>query len=91
MAETFGSTCHGAGRAASRNSARRNLDYQTVRGLAQLHLPPRLAFCGFGLFQTACASASKATHASPDSMGAAGRLRVVAAEKQACACRFWTA
>ncbi|CAL5225356.1 g8159 [Coccomyxa viridis] len=30
MAETFGSTCHGAGRASSRNSARRNLDYQTV-------------------------------------------------------------
>ena len=30
MAETFGSTCHGAGRASSRNSARRTLDYQTV-------------------------------------------------------------
>ena len=30
MAETFGSTCHGAGRATSRNSSRRNLDYQQV-------------------------------------------------------------
>ena len=30
MAETFGSTCHGAGRASSRNSARRTLNYQTV-------------------------------------------------------------
>ena len=38
MAETFGSTCHGAGRASSRNSARRNLDYQTVRPLEQLLL-----------------------------------------------------
>ncbi len=27
MAETFGSTCHGAGRAASRNSSRHTLDY----------------------------------------------------------------
>lgn len=35
MAETFGSTCHGAGRARSRNSSRRQLDYQQVcmRGL----------------------------------------------------------
>ena len=31
MAETFGSTCHGAGRAASRNSSRRNLDYTKAR------------------------------------------------------------
>ncbi|EIE26782.1 UPF0027-domain-containing protein [Coccomyxa subellipsoidea C-169] len=30
MAETFGSTCHGAGRAASRNSSRRTLDYTQV-------------------------------------------------------------
>ena len=30
MAETFGSTCHGAGRARSRNSARHKLDYQQV-------------------------------------------------------------
>lgn len=30
MRETFGSTCHGAGRAQSRASARRTLDYQTV-------------------------------------------------------------
>ena len=28
MSETFGSTCHGAGRAASRAKSRRNLDYQ---------------------------------------------------------------
>ncbi|GBF89638.1 tRNA-splicing ligase-like protein [Raphidocelis subcapitata] len=28
--ETFGSTCHGAGRSRSRNSARNNLDYQEV-------------------------------------------------------------
>lgn len=30
MAETFGSTCHGAGRARSRNNSRNKLDYQTV-------------------------------------------------------------
>ena len=34
MAETFGSTCHGAGRASSRSKARRTLDYTTV--LAEL-------------------------------------------------------
>eukprot|EP00455_Lapot_gusevi_P042148 TRINITY_DN4964_c0_g2_i5.p1 TRINITY_DN4964_c0_g2~~TRINITY_DN4964_c0_g2_i5.p1 ORF type:complete len:374 (+),score=82.55 TRINITY_DN4964_c0_g2_i5:125-1123(+) len=30
MAETFGSTCHGAGRALSRNRSRNTLDYQDV-------------------------------------------------------------
>ena len=30
MRETFGSTCHGAGRARSRNNARNKLDYQDV-------------------------------------------------------------
>jgi len=30
MAETFGSTCHGAGRARSRNESRRKLDYHQV-------------------------------------------------------------
>eukprot|EP01025_Chloroclados_australasicus_P046696 TRINITY_DN5153_c0_g2_i2.p1 TRINITY_DN5153_c0_g2~~TRINITY_DN5153_c0_g2_i2.p1 ORF type:complete len:527 (+),score=62.11 TRINITY_DN5153_c0_g2_i2:58-1581(+) len=30
MQETFGSTCHGAGRARSRNNSRNNLDYQDV-------------------------------------------------------------
>ena len=30
MEETFGSTCHGAGRARSRNSSRNKLDYQQV-------------------------------------------------------------
>ena len=34
MTETFGSTCHGAGRALSRAKSRRNLDFQEVtRGL----------------------------------------------------------
>jgi tRNA-splicing ligase RtcB len=28
MQETFGSTCHGAGRARSRNNSRNKLDYQ---------------------------------------------------------------
>ncbi|CAM9853051.1 unnamed protein product [Choristocarpus tenellus] len=32
MSETFGSTCHGAGRAKSRNNARRNLNYEAVLG-----------------------------------------------------------
>ena len=31
MDETFGSTCHGAGRAQSRNASRRKLDYQEVK------------------------------------------------------------
>lgn len=30
MEETLGSTCHGAGRAQSRNKSRRNLSYQEV-------------------------------------------------------------
>ncbi len=30
MRETFGSTCHGAGRALSRAKSRRNIDYQEV-------------------------------------------------------------
>jgi hypothetical protein len=30
MEECFGSTCHGAGRAQSRNKSRRNLSYQEV-------------------------------------------------------------
>ena len=30
MEETFGSTCHGAGRATSRAKSRRNIDYQEV-------------------------------------------------------------
>lgn len=30
MQETFGSTCHGAGRARSRNNSRNKLDYQQV-------------------------------------------------------------
>ena len=30
MRETFGSTCHGAGRALSRNKSRNNLDYTEV-------------------------------------------------------------
>ncbi len=30
MEETFGSTCHGAGRAQSRNKSRRNLSYKEV-------------------------------------------------------------
>ncbi len=30
MDETFGSTCHGAGRAQSRNKSRRDLNYQEV-------------------------------------------------------------
>ena len=32
MQETFGSTCHGAGRAMSRNKSRREMDYQEVHG-----------------------------------------------------------
>lgn len=32
MKETFGTTCHGAGRALSRAKSRRNLDYQEVLG-----------------------------------------------------------
>ncbi len=31
MVETFGSTCHGAGRAQSRSKSRRTLEYQEVR------------------------------------------------------------
>ena len=30
MSETFGSTCHGAGRALSRAKSRRNIDYLDV-------------------------------------------------------------
>ena len=45
MQETFGSTCHGAGRARSRNNSRSKLDYQQV---APLHMLPQqtLSRCG---------------------------------------------
>ena len=36
MTETFGSTCHGAGRALSRAKSRRNLDFQEVNVLLKL-------------------------------------------------------
>lgn len=37
MEETFGSTCHGAGRAQSRNKSRRNLNYQEARSTQLLN------------------------------------------------------
>jgi tRNA-splicing ligase RtcB (3'-phosphate/5'-hydroxy nucleic acid ligase) len=44
MDETFGSTCHGAGRAQSRNKSRRNLSYQEVLDqLAQKGISIRVA------------------------------------------------
>lgn len=39
MQETFGSTCHGAGRARSRNNSRNKLDYQQVSGSFFLMYP----------------------------------------------------
>ena len=48
MAETWGSTCHGAGRATSRNAARRTLDCSTVlealktKGIAVRVASPKL-------------------------------------------------
>lgn len=35
MADTFGSTCHGAGRAMSRNKSRKALNYEGVLGQLQ--------------------------------------------------------
>jgi len=44
MQETFGSTCHGAGRAMSRNKSRRALDYKEVlENLAQKGISIRVA------------------------------------------------
>jgi len=44
METTFGTTCHGAGRALSRAKSRRNLDYQTVLDrLADLGISIRVA------------------------------------------------
>ncbi|EDO48160.1 predicted protein [Nematostella vectensis] len=44
MTETFGTTCHGAGRALSRAKSRRNLDYQDVlENLAQKGISIRVA------------------------------------------------
>jgi len=44
MINTFGSTCHGAGRAKSRNNARNNLDYETVlQRLAEKGISIRVA------------------------------------------------
>ena len=46
MAETFGSTCHGAGRARSRNSARNALDYtQVLENLKTKGIAIRVARC----------------------------------------------
>jgi hypothetical protein len=47
MEETFGSTCHGAGRARSRNSSRNKLDYQQVLdALKTKGIAIRWAACG---------------------------------------------
>ena len=44
MQESFGSTCHGAGRAQSRNKSRRNLSYEEVLGkLAEQGIAIRVA------------------------------------------------
>lgn len=44
MQETFGTTCHGAGRALSRAKSRRNLDYQEVlNSLAEKGISIRVA------------------------------------------------
>ncbi|GFS86634.1 hypothetical protein NPIL_474851 [Nephila pilipes] len=44
MVETFGTTCHGAGRALSRAKSRRNLDYQDVlNNLADMGISIRVA------------------------------------------------
>ena len=44
MAETWGSTCHGAGRASSRAKSRRNLTYESVlEGLAAKGISIRVA------------------------------------------------
>eukprot|EP00003_Mantamonas_plastica_P025145 TRINITY_DN4861_c0_g1_i1.p2 TRINITY_DN4861_c0_g1~~TRINITY_DN4861_c0_g1_i1.p2 ORF type:complete len:102 (+),score=35.58 TRINITY_DN4861_c0_g1_i1:345-650(+) len=44
MEETFGSTCHGAGRAQSRNKSRRELNYKDVlQKLADQGISIRLA------------------------------------------------
>ena len=46
MRETFGSTCHGAGRAWSRAKSRRTLDYQEVRqAWVSLSLSLSLSLC----------------------------------------------
>lgn len=44
MQETFGSTCHGAGRARSRNNARTKLDYQEVGSSSVRSSIPHQAF-----------------------------------------------
>ena len=44
MSETFGSTCHGSGRAMSRNKSRRALDYKEVlQGLTDKGISIRVA------------------------------------------------
>merc|ERR1712136_474270 len=44
MRESFGSTCHGAGRALSRNKSRNNLDYSEVlKRLEDLGISIRVA------------------------------------------------
>lgn len=45
MEETFGSTCHGAGRAQSRNKSRRNLSYQEVTYNFRLPSNPTIFTC----------------------------------------------
>ncbi len=62
MGETFGSTCHGAGRARSRNNSRNKLDYQQVldalktKGIA-------IRWGGAGAASPACSTSSRATAA----------------------------
>lgn len=55
MAETFGSTCHGAGRARSRNNSRHKLDYQQVLdALKTKGIAIRVARCVWGEAGRAC-------------------------------------
>lgn len=47
MEETFGSTCHGAGRAKSRNASRKKLEYQEVGRIITYYIYLRMFMCVF--------------------------------------------
>jgi tRNA-splicing ligase RtcB len=42
MADTFGSTCHGAGRAMSRNKSRKSLNYEGISLISLSQITPIL-------------------------------------------------
>ena len=65
MEETFGSTCHGAGRAKSRNASRKKLEYQEVGRISTHYIYLRMCMY-MCMYMRMCVSMYVATCANAD-------------------------